>query len=139
MTDTIQGYSASPNLISGNPAIQAVATNHANTQATIQRNSSGGYKSNKSNKKRIYRGGDAGYREITPVPNTNFYPTKFSPNVTQQQLATASISNKVNSQGDDALIKKGGSKRRNFFRNFFRFTMKNKKTKKQKNKRRKYY
>jgi hypothetical protein len=138
MADKIQGYSASPNVISGSPAVQAVATNHANTQATIQRNAAGGYKS-KRRRKRMYRGGNAGYTEINSVPNSSTYPTKFSPNVTQQQLVTASIANKVNAQGDGGLSQSGGSKRRNFFRKLFRFTMKNKKTKKRKNKRRKYY
>jgi hypothetical protein len=87
----------------------------------------------------MYRGGNAGYTEINSVPNSSTYPTKFSPNVTQQQLVTASIANKVNAQGDSGLSQSGGSKRRNFFRKLFRFTMKNKKTKKRKNKRRKYY
>jgi formate dehydrogenase assembly factor FdhD len=139
MADKIQGYSASPNVISGNPAIQAVAMNQANTQATIQRNAAGGYKSKRKRRRRMYRGGVAGYTEVNSVPNSTAFPTNFSPNVTQQQLVTASIANKVNAQGDAGLSQKGGSKRRNFFRKLFRFTMKNKKTKKRKNKRRKYY
>jgi hypothetical protein len=137
-----QGYSASPDIKSGSPAVQAVATNHANTLATVQRNSAGGYRSKrsgyKSKRRRRYRGGAAGYTEINTVPKTSTFPTQFSPDVTQRQLATASIANDVNSQGDNKLLKVGGSKRRNFFRKLFGFTMKNKKTKKRKNKRRKY-
>jgi len=136
MTIKVQGYSASPDLLSGSPHIQAVATNQANTQATIQRNSAGGYKSKK--RRRRYRGGAASYAEINSIPKTTSYPTEFSPEITQRQLATASIANNVNSIGDNGLSKTGGSKKRKIFSKLFGFKIKNKKTKKRKTKRRKH-